>query len=170
MKRRKFLELGGVGGLALFGGGCAMSRLADPDAGAGDANGDGEDPTHDGAMLVADGGVTGVDASAAGAFVIHESFSVLLNDSSCSHHSHGVSVAATAYADDTPVHFSGGSHELAFLPSELVRLERGERIPFATIGAGPGHGHCGTAWRTEVGPEERDRVDVCQPLGTAMCQ
>jgi hypothetical protein len=164
MNRRRFLETSGVGSLALFANACAMSRVADRDGG------DAGEPAHDGAILVSDGAPFLIDANDPSAIVVAAGFSVLLNDSSCSHHSHGVDVAAGAYAPDVAVHFLGGSHELVFLGSELALLERGERIPFATIGPGPGHGHCGTAWRTEVGPEERDRIDVCQPRGTAMCE
>ena len=58
----------------------------------------------------------------------------------------------------------GGSHLVQFRPSELVRLERGEQLPFATSGAGPGHGHCGLAWRDGLFSPSRDRVDACEIL------
>ena len=155
MRRRRFvLGLGGAATFAVLGPGCARSTLRVDGGG--------------------DGGVLHQDAappvdSALALYVIHEAFDVLLNDSTCSHHSHSCRVAPGAYAEDAPVRFLGGSHEVVFLVSELVELERGARIPFATIGDRPGHGHCGTAWRTSVGPEEPMRPDACETRGTAEC-
>lgn len=156
MRRRTFLELGAVGGVAVLVPACARSTVVQRDAGA-----------DDGAVLTADAAPP-VDGAVA-LYVIHEAFDVLLNDSTCSHHSHGCRVEPAAYEEDVPVRFLGGSHEVVFLASELVELERGARIPFATIGDGPGHGHCGTAWRTSVGPEEPMRPGACTTRGTAEC-
>jgi hypothetical protein len=130
-------------------------------------------PGHDAAVLVADASIApdaamSRDGGVAALMVVRESFSVLFNDSSCSHHSHLLYVEAAEYADETPVRFLGGSHLLELRPSELLQLEAGERIPFATIGDGPGHAHCGTAWRTEVGPEEPDRPDVWRQMAALL--
>lgn len=115
-----------------------------------------------------DGGLV-EDAGEPEEFVIREPFAVILNDPSCSGHVHGISVEAATFTEDTPIHYLGDSHELVFYASELMQLERGEKIPFATIGDGPGHGHCGHAWRVEVGPPDMSLIDMCTPRGTAMC-
>ena len=101
------------------------------------------------------------DASAA-SYVIAMPFSVMLNDSSCSGHDHDCYVVPAAYTDDSPVSYLGGSHLVQFRPSELVRLAAGEPVPFATNGAGPGHGHCGIAFRAEVAQASRTRMDGCR--------
>ena len=75
------------------------------------------------------------------ALAIAAPFRVLLNDPSCSHNGHDCYVEAGTWNEDVEISFLGGSHEVRFWVSELVRLERGERIPFATVGPGPGHGH-----------------------------
>jgi hypothetical protein len=167
MRRRTFLKLSLALPLleACEAGTERLGRAPDPDSGSAASNDAGGPLFQDGGPP--DAGV--VDSGAPPIFEISQPFDVLLNDSTCSKHSHWVSVEAAVYTEDTPVHFLGGSHELIFLASELVLLEQGNRIPFATIGPGPGHGHCGTAWRMEVGPEEPNRPDQCQPRGTAQC-
>ena len=158
MNRRTFLEiscLGALGALAR----CASSTTRASDAGAtsGDAA-----PMGDALMQRPDTGNLATDAESA-AFVVG-AFAIFLNDPSCSGHDHGCGVEASAYADDSPVSFLGGSHLVQFRPSELVRLERGEQLPCATSGAGPGHGHCGLAWRDGLFSPSRDRVDACEIL------
>lgn len=190
MNRRLFLKLGAAsscGAAWALVTGCeagteALTEPETPDAGLS---------AHDGSVLYQDSSVSSApdaasppDAGTADAgepdagepdaglgppYTIHAAFSVILNDSTCSKHSHDAFVAAGTYSEDRPIHFLGGSHELVFWVSELVRLQSGERVPYATIGAGPGHGHCGTAWRLEVGPPEPHRPDQCVVRGTAMC-
>lgn len=168
MDRRRFLELTGLAAAGLFHAACASSVTPEPLL-EDDASPTPPDAARDAMRVDAR-----VDAPIArdvipAAFVIREAFTVLLNDTSCSGHDHIIAVSPAEYVDDTPVHFLGGSHLLAFRPSELQQFERGERLPFATIGPGPGHGHCGVAWRTSVGPSEPTRVDVCHPQNTAVC-
>jgi hypothetical protein len=156
MRRRRFVETMMVGGLGLAAG-CAESRTAELDAGAPPT--DARPPGHDATLVAIDGSVT--DAASA-MFAVAAGFTIMLNDTSCSGHDHDCWVEPTAWADDTPVTFNGpGSHMVAFRPSELVRLAAGEVLPFATSGPGPGHGHCGLAWRTELMPASRTRVDQC---------
>jgi hypothetical protein len=100
--------------------------------------------------------------STSGAVVISETFEVVLNDSTCSGHSHSLTVIARTYPEGVPVRYLGGSHLVTLMPSELVLLARGARLPYATVGQGPGHGHCGTAWRSSVGPAEPHRPDACE--------
>lgn len=104
--------------------------------------------------------------SPSGAVVISETFDVVLNDSTCSGHAHALTVIARTYPEGVPVRYLGGSHLVELLPSELVLLERGARLPYATVGQGPGHGHCGTAWRSSVGPAEPHRPDACELRNT----
>lgn len=183
MNRRYFLKLSVASSSFALLGACEAGTegLAEP------ASGDAGVSAHDGAVLYQDAGTAALDASPATEadaglldageadaglgppFIIREPFTVILNDSTCSKHTHTAFVEAGTYAEDQALHFLGGSHALVFLVSELLRLERGERIPFATVGPGPNHGHCGTAWRTEVGPPEPDRPDQCTVRGTAMC-
>lgn len=157
MRRRTFLIHTGAAA-ALFSTGCSVAHLPDGDA-----------STHDGGTLRPDAPAPS-DAGVPGALVIASAFRVLLNDPSCSHNGHDCRVEPGRWESDVEVRFLGGSHEVRFRVSELVRLEAGERIPFATVGPGPGHGHCGTAWREEVGPFDDTLEDVCTPRGTAMCQ
>lgn len=132
-------------------------------------------PIEDGGTLVQDAGAidSGVlDAGAidAGvAIVVAEGFDVVLNDTLCSRHSHAAHVDAGEYPPNQEVRYLGGSHELIFTGLEIAQLQNGERIPFATVGGGPGHGHCGMAWRREVGREDPTRRDMCTVRGTAMC-
>jgi hypothetical protein len=129
-----------------------------------DADGGAEDvPRADGIALV-DAGADArpaPDAASREGIVIGERFTVLLSDTSCSGHDHQLTVLAGTYPPGVLVHYLGGSHDVALDPTELKALERGARIPFATGGTESGHGHCGMAWRTSVGPAERGRVDAC---------
>lgn len=181
MRRRTFL-IHTAATAALFGGcSSAHSFPSNDDAGgrasddaAGDAASDGGLPdaapsVHDGGPLFADAS-SFRDAALGGALVVSAPFRVLLNDTTCSHNGHTCFVEPGSWDDDVEISFLGGSHELRFRVSELMQLEAGERIPFATTGAGPGHGHCGMAWREEVGPFDDTRADVCTPRGTAACE
>ena len=153
MDRRTFLQLTGLGALGAIAG-CAESTTRASDAGP---------TTGDALVQVPDTGNAAPDAGSA--MLVLSSFRVVLNDPSCSGHDHGLVVEAGAYVDDTPVAFLGGSHLVRFRPSELAQLERGEQIPFATSGPGPGHGHCGLAWRDDAPYEpSRTRVDACEIL------
>lgn len=103
-------------------------------------------------------------------YAILEKFVVILNDPSCSRHTHVLLVDPASYEDDTPISYLGGSHEVLMRPSELVDLAAGAKLPFATVGDGPGHGHCGTAWRESIhGGANPNLTDACVPLGTASC-
>jgi hypothetical protein len=122
----------------------------------------------------ADAGV--VDAYIAGeldaglaAVTIGEQFLVHLNDSTCSHHHHGCYVKAGTYEVGVPVRYLGGSHEVTFLPEELEQLKNNQRIPFSTTGPGPGHGHCGMAWRKDAFPPDQSLEIQCDTVGTATC-
>jgi hypothetical protein len=163
MNRRTFLLRSSAATGALLVG-CSAAHDLPGDAG----------PTHD--SSAPDGGPLFPDApplrdaAIGGALVIETAFVVFLNDPSCSHHGHTVHVEAGAWDDDAEVSFLGGSHEVRFWVHELLALQAGERLPFATMGNGPGHGHCGTAWRREVGPFDGTLVDHCTPRGTAMCE
>ena len=154
MRRRQFIALTGAGtALALTG--CARSFVAEAppeDGGSADA------------ALTSDAAVA-TDAGM-GAFVIAAGFSVLLDDVSCSGHDHECNVSAGTYATDEPILFnSPGSHSVAFRPSELMQLASGAQLAFATVGPGPGHGHCGMAWRSDLRPAPSvDRVDACAPI------
>ena len=156
MNRRTFLLHTSATAMAIFSG-CSAAHVTEGDASA-----------HDGGTLYPDASAQ-VDAVVPGALVISAPFRVLLNDSRCAHNGHDCRVEAGAWERDVEISFLGGSHEVRFWVSELVRLQAGERIPFATMGPGPGHGHCGTAWREEVGPFDDALDDVCTPRGTAMC-
>lgn len=157
MNRRTFLIHTGAVTTALLAG-CSAAHVEGGDASA-----------HDGGTLYPDAPPQ-LDAALPGALVIAAPFRVLLNDSRCSHNGHDCRVEAGAWEHDVEISFLGGSHEVRFWVSELLLLQAGERIPFATVGAGPGHGHCGTAWREEVGPFDDTLDDECVPRGTAMCQ
>ncbi len=161
MHRRTFLFHGTLGSAALLAGCSSVHVPGDPipDAGA----------THDGSPLLADA-ASFRDAALGGALVITAPFEVLLNDTTCSHNGHTCFVEQGSWDDDVEISFLGGSHEVRFFVSELVLLQAGERIPFATVGPGPGHAHCGTAWRREVGPFDDTLVDACEPRGTARCE
>lgn len=172
MDRRTFLKLSGS--TVFFAWGCEAETdplSSDPDPVDGGTLYPDARARDAGIEIPLDAGFVDAEAIDAGAaFVIREAFNVHLNDTTCSHHSHGCSVRPAMYLEDTEVHFLGGSHEVVFWASELVRLQNSELVPFATVGAGPGHGHCGMAWRTSVGPEDRTRMDVCATRGTAMCE
>jgi hypothetical protein len=152
MRRRRFIALTGLGTAGVLAG-CSRSftiaSIVD----------DGGVPTD--APLSSDASRTADTGTAA--FVIAAAFTVRLNDVSCSGHDHECRVDAGAYDDDTPIEFNApGSHTVAFRPSELARLAAGAQLPFATVGPGPGHGHCGMAWRADLLPEpSTDRVDSC---------
>lgn len=172
MRRRTFLE---ISGLAWIGGtlaGCAESttRLSvsdDAATGATDAAMPAPDvgPAHDAAVLVAEPDAGSPTDDASTALYVLTTFTVVLNDTSCSGHDHECIVSAGMYADDTPLAFNGaGSHRVVFRPSELLRIQNGEQIPFATSGPGPNHGHCGLAFREGLYVASRDRVDTCQVL------
>jgi hypothetical protein len=157
MRRRFFMQTMAVGALgAASGCATAVTRIDDGGPGPSDA----APPGHDAALVAVDA-APAIDASRA-TFVVRTAFSVLLSDTSCSGHDHECDVAPASYADDTPISFNGpGSHQVDFRPSELMMLEAGAMLPFATVGPGPGHGHCGMAWRTEIAPPTRMRVDAC---------
>ncbi|MFO0712908.1 MAG: hypothetical protein U0353_23845 [Sandaracinus sp.] len=159
MHRRTFLIRSSATAAALLAG---CSSVHSPEGDAGPAE-------HDGGTLFPDASRLGADAAVSTALAIAAPFRVLLNDPSCSHNGHDCYVEAGTWNEDVEISFLGGSHEVRFWVSELVRLERGERIPFATVGPGPGHGHCGHAWRSEVGPFDDSTPDRCAPRGTAMC-
>lgn len=158
MDRRSFLDILRLAALAAFAPGCALTvapAQAPDDAGDDAAPADAPplvDAAAD-ARLPPDAGGAGV--------VIAERFQVLLNDTSCSGHDHWLTVAAGTYPAGVPVHYLGGSHDVALDPAELKALERGERIPFATGGDERGHGHCGLAWRGTATAADRARVDAC---------
>lgn len=162
MRRRTFLHLSGIGALGALAG-CAEARTLVTDAGPtseADAT-----PTPDAPPRSPDA-ASAPDAGA-GPFVITTVISVFLNDPSCSGHDHGFSVSPGTFDDDTPLSFLGGSHLVAFRPSELLRIAAGEQLPFATIGPGPGHGHCGLAWLAGLYTPSRDRIDACTPMSPA---
>ncbi len=160
MNRRTFLLTTSATAAALVTG---CSATHDPLADAGTP------PQHDGGMLVPDASMLR-DSAVVGALTIATAFVVNLNDPSCTHNGHTAYVQPGAWDHDVEISFLGGSHEVRFWVSELMQLQAGERIPFATMGAGPGHGHCGTAWRAEVGPFDDTLVDECTPRGTAVCE
>jgi hypothetical protein len=164
MNRRTFLEMTGLGAIgsalvAACTSGCAETTTIDPsDASApSDAH-----PMGD-ALVQLDAPNATPDATNA-AFVVSSTINVLLNDSSCSGHDHGFTTGPMAYTDDSPISFLGGSHLVQFRPSELMRLEAGEMLAFATNGPGPGHGHCGLAFRVEIAQPSRTRMDGCHIL------
>lgn len=172
MRRRTFMEMAGLGALGSIAGGALVSGCAESlthespvDAAALplDAHAMGD------ALVQQDSANVTSDASTA-SYVITMPFSVVLNDSSCSGHDHDCFVVPAAYTDDSPVSYLGGSHLVQFRPSELVRLAAGEPVPFATNGAGPGHGHCGIAFRTEYAQVSRTRMDGCRVRPPAMGQ
>lgn len=155
MDRRSFLDILRLAALAAFAPGCALTVA--PAQAPDDAA-----PPEDAPPLVdaaADARLP-PDASGPGV-VIAESFRVVLNDNSCSGHDHTLTVEAGTYPAGVPVHYLGGSHDVALDPAELKALERGERIPFATGGDEQGHGHCGLAWRGTATAADRARVDAC---------
>ena len=161
MNRRSFLELLGFSGVAALASGCSVTVGQSPEDDGGDAPNDAlPDAPTDGARL-ADAGLRPPPDAGGDGVVIAQDFDVLLNDTSCSGHDHGLRVRAGTYPPGVAVHYLGGSHDVALDPSELKLLERGARLPFATGGDEQGHGHCGLAWRTSVGPAERGRVDAC---------
>jgi hypothetical protein len=156
MQRRRFLALSGLGTLGAMVGGCAEARTLPIDAGAID----------DAAPPERDAGPTTSDA-----VTIAAGFTVMLNDPSCSGHDHECEVAAGTYTSAMLPMFLGGSHLVVFSVDDLARLDRGEQIPFATSGPGPGHGHCGLAWKDGLYEPSRTRVDACTthaPAGTPM--
>jgi hypothetical protein len=166
MNRRRFLEITGLAAAAAAVQACAASvyGIADgPADGATDGATDGDsrppsDAQRDGA------------ADATAAFVVATAFAVILEDTSCSGHNHSIRVEARAYGADEIVSYSGGSHLLQFSTRELSQLAAGERIPFSTIGPGPGHGHCGSAWRRELGPTTPPVTEQCVLRATATCE
>ena len=164
MNRRTFL-LGTSAATGALLVGCSEAHDLHDDAGPPAHDGG----AHDGGALFPDAPPQR-DAALGGALVIASAFVVYLNDPSCSHNGHTVYVEPGAWDEDVEISFLGGSHEVRFWVSELTLLEAGERLPFATMGNGPGHGHCGTAWRREVGPFDDTLVDHCTPRGTAMCE
>lgn len=172
MERRSFLSLLGLAGLGTLFTACAVTVDGSEPADDASAPTDGASTADAPRVPLTDAAAdtrVAVD-TAAGGVVIAESFEVILNDSTCSGHSHSLVVHAGTYPDGVLVRYLGGSHLVALLPSELALLERGARLPFATVGNGPGHGHCGTAWRTSVGPEEPHRPDACALHNTtAVC-
>lgn len=163
MRRRTFLH-GTLATTTWLAGGSAVTACSSVHAPAPDDVG-----PHDGGPLFTDAS-SFRDASVGGALVVTAPFRVLLNDTRCSHNGHTCYVEPGSWDEDVEISFLGGSHEVRFRVSELILLEAGERIPFATMGAGPGHGHCGTAWREEVGGFDDTRVEVCEPRGTARCE
>lgn len=173
MRRRTFIEITGLGCLGSAIAGCAgvtTRPVPEPDAGAVESDAAASPPSdaamaHDAMVLTADPDSGMPTGDAGTALVMLTAFTVILNDTSCSGHDHECWVAAGMYADDTPLVFNGpGSHQVAFRPSELWRLQNGEQVPFATNGTGPGHGHCGLAFREGLGVPSRDRVDTCDVL------
>ena len=168
MRRRTFMEMAGLGALGSIAGGalasgCAESVTAEATTDAGSAPAIDARPMGDTLVQVPDAANLTTDAGA-GLYVVTNEFEVLLSDVSCSGHDHGCVVEPALYTDDTPVPFLGGSHLVLFRPSELVRLQNGEQIPFATSGPGPDHGHCGIAIRADLPPPTRDRMDSCHIL------
>lgn len=162
MRRRFFMQTMAVGALGAASGCATVTTRSDDAAPApGDAGPSGHDAT-----LVADASVTDAGATR---FVVRTAFALLLSDTSCSGHDHECWVEAASHADDTAISFNGaGSHQVDFRPSELMMLEAGAMLPFATVGPGPGHGHCGMAWRMDLAPPTRTRVDACDtatPVG-----
>lgn len=169
MDRRSFLDILRLAALAALAPGCALTvapaQAADNDAGD-DAPTDAAPPEDaapaDAPPLVDAAADARLPPDAGGpGVVIAEGFRVLLNDTSCSGHDHWLTVAAGTYPAGVPVHYLGGSHDVALDPTELKALERGERIPFATGGNEQGHGHCGLAWRGTATAADRARVDAC---------
>ncbi|MFO0728884.1 MAG: hypothetical protein U1E65_34210 [Myxococcota bacterium] len=195
MNRRAFLRFSaaGIGGFTLAAAGCSAGTEglepqeeadagATPDAGATDAGAASPDAGTTPLDAGADGGTLFPDASenlpdasepdaGLSPLTIRSAFYVVLNDTACSRHSHQLQVSPGTWTEDVELRFLGGSHEVRFRISELMRLEASELLPFATVGNGPGHGHCGTAWRQDtVGPEDPNRAQpMCTPGGTAMC-
>jgi hypothetical protein len=158
MRRRRFLETMAVGALGAATG-CATSVTRAPDDGGATTIANDAPIGHDATLTAVDAAPVDVDTSV---FVITSAFLVQLHDTSCSGHDHDCLVEPASYADDAPVSFNGpGSHQVAFRPSELVRLQAGESLPFATIGPGPGHGHCGLAWRGDAPSPARGQLDAC---------
>src|SRR5437868_1318846 len=102
MERRDFLRLLGVATAAtLLPTGCALTVADEASAGDASASAGDASPRADASAtepLRAD--APPPDAGPEAPYVIHEGFTVLLNDSSCSHHSHTVTVVPARYADD----------------------------------------------------------------------
>ena len=151
MQRRKFMALAGGAAVGVLSGCTRSFMLEAPDDGG----------TADDGALRQDAAPL-ADAGAA-PFVIGAAFTIRLNDVSCSGHDHACIAEAGAFADDAPILFNApGSHTVAFRPSELMLLAAGAQLPFATVGPGPGHGHCGLAWRMDLVPMPSvERVDDC---------
>lgn len=98
------------------------------------------------------------------------SMSVLLEDVSCSGHNHGFSVGPRRVRRDEVLVFLDGSHRVEFTGDELARIARGERVPFATTGDSPGHGHCGLAFLPSLGATTPRPVAQCRPRNpVAIC-
>lgn len=166
MNRRRFLALVGLGlGAAACGSVTTPGSRPEPDAEPG-PDGGYTDAASSSDVLRSEGAVF---EAGPGMVVVRESFMVLLNDTSCSGHDHSLNVTAGAYPAGVPVRYLGGSHTVQFTPEELLELQAGGRLPFATI-LGGGHGHCGLAWRSvSYQATDRSRVDHCTALGGGLC-
>jgi hypothetical protein len=171
MNRRRFLEITGLAAAAAAVQACAASvyGIADgPPDGAIDGATD-DAPRGDSGPPSADAR-TDTAADATAALVVATAFTVILEDTSCSGHNHSIRVEARAYGADELVPYLSGSHLLKFSSRELAQLAAGERIPFSTVGPGPGHGHCGSAWRRELGPTTPPVAEQCVLRATATCE
>jgi hypothetical protein len=172
MNRRRFLEITGLAAAAAAVQACAASvyGIADgPPDGATDGATDGA-PRSDARPPSPDARTDGAAVDATAAFVVATAFTVILEDTSCSGHNHSIRVEPRGYGADEIVEYLSGSHLLQFSTRELAQLAAGQRIPFSTIGPGPGHGHCGSAWRRELGPTTPPVTEQCVLRATATCE
>jgi hypothetical protein len=178
MNRRRFLSA-----IAAVGAGAALTRcgaMVSPASDDGGASLDAPTPDAPTADVRAPRDVPTVDvatdrpppAVVNGEMVeILVSMSVQLEDVSCSGHNHWFTVGPRRVRRDERVRFLGGSHLVEFSGEELARIAARERVAFATIGDGPGHGHCGLAFVRELGATAPRPTARCRPRNeTATCE
>jgi len=170
--RRRFLQLVCAATAVPFVG-CGRSH-GRVDLGEAEGPPDVPDVGHDAADIGAavedagdpDGGGPRADAEAAwegdrvAELRVSEEFTILFADYGCVRHAHVATVRPQAWDVDDPVDVLDAYHVVQLRPSEIARLERGERVPFATSGGEATHGHCGLAWRSDSDPIEDYRLSA----------